>query len=177
MKLCSECYKTKEQKRNRNIFLSNLVLCMQNGALGEPFTLPSYEVDVSESAKYFGDPQVELEVQRAKLPRKTLPNSTTVSGPTVAARVARKSGGIPSGTQRWPNLRGHESHAWGTRSHGVRGRDFRPRRGQVARRRRRVRHPKPSKQPRENLVSERSTSTSRESSGKWYPSRTRWRRS
>lgn len=62
-KLCGGTYTTREQKRNRNIFLSNLVLCMQSGNLVEPFTIQPHEVNVLECVKYFGDPQVELEEQ------------------------------------------------------------------------------------------------------------------
>ncbi|XP_017780750.1 PREDICTED: uncharacterized protein LOC108565682 [Nicrophorus vespilloides] len=60
-KLCGQPCQTMEQKRNRNIFLSNLLLNMQDGALSEPFTVSPNEIDYSDATKYFQKIKAEIE--------------------------------------------------------------------------------------------------------------------
>lgn len=53
-KLCGEAATGVENKRNRNIYLSNLVLCMQEGQLTPPFQIPPAEADISNAREVFG---------------------------------------------------------------------------------------------------------------------------
>lgn len=53
-KLCGESTIGVENKRNRNIYLSNLVLCMQEGQLSPPFQIPPAEADLSSAREVFG---------------------------------------------------------------------------------------------------------------------------
>lgn len=51
-----------DQKRYRNIFLSNLVLCMQEGKLTGPFTENPQEIDLSHASQYFGEMKIDIQV-------------------------------------------------------------------------------------------------------------------
>lgn len=53
-KLCGEAIVGVENKRNRNIYLSNLVLCMQEGQLAPPFQISPAEADISNARQVFG---------------------------------------------------------------------------------------------------------------------------
>ncbi|KAF2885988.1 hypothetical protein ILUMI_20185, partial [Ignelater luminosus] len=59
-KLCGETCDGVNKKRNRNIYLSNLVLCMQEGKLTEPFQQPPNEVDISNALQVFGHQPTEV---------------------------------------------------------------------------------------------------------------------
>lgn len=61
-KLCGAVCPNKESKRNRNIFLSHLVLCMQDKKLTGPFQESPNDVDLTETSKYFGELQQNLQV-------------------------------------------------------------------------------------------------------------------
>lgn len=53
-KLCGETIIGVENKRNRNIYLSNLVLCMQEGQLKPPFQGSPMDTDISNARQVFG---------------------------------------------------------------------------------------------------------------------------
>ncbi|GJQ82431.1 hypothetical protein Trydic_g11845 [Trypoxylus dichotomus] len=61
-KLCGAPFYGVDQKRYRNIFLSNLVLCMQEGKLTGPFVESAQDVDLSDASKYFGEVKTNVEV-------------------------------------------------------------------------------------------------------------------
>lgn len=61
-KLCGEPCEGVDKKRNRNIYLSNLVLCMQEGKLTEQFQQPPNEVDISNAMQVFGHLPTEVMV-------------------------------------------------------------------------------------------------------------------
>ncbi|XP_022914679.2 myosin heavy chain, clone 203-like [Onthophagus taurus] len=54
-RLCGTPCQGVEAKRNRNIFLSNLVLCMQEGRLTGPFLENPKDVDILKASNYFGE--------------------------------------------------------------------------------------------------------------------------
>ncbi|XP_060531088.1 uncharacterized protein LOC132704831 [Cylas formicarius] len=53
-KLCTEPCETIEKKRNRNMYLANLLINMQNSKLEEPFTQSPTHVDISNAMEIFG---------------------------------------------------------------------------------------------------------------------------
>ncbi|XP_044264548.1 uncharacterized protein LOC123011256 [Tribolium madens] len=53
LKLCGEPCQSVEKKRGRNIYLSQLILCMQTGILGNEFKVPVNEVDVANATQVF----------------------------------------------------------------------------------------------------------------------------
>ncbi|EFA06809.2 uncharacterized protein LOC662519 [Tribolium castaneum] len=53
LKLCGEPCQGIEKKRGRNIYLSQLILCMQTGILGNEFKVPVNEVDVANATQVF----------------------------------------------------------------------------------------------------------------------------
>ncbi|KAK4884846.1 hypothetical protein RN001_001117 [Aquatica leii] len=59
-KLCGMLCTSIDQKRNRNIYLSNLVLCMQEGKLSGPFLNYPQEVDISDAMTVFEHLQTNL---------------------------------------------------------------------------------------------------------------------
>ncbi|KAF2901326.1 hypothetical protein ILUMI_04860 [Ignelater luminosus] len=60
-KLCGEPCDSVDKKRNRNIYLSNLVLCMQEGKLTKLFQQPPNEIDISNALQVFGHQPTEVE--------------------------------------------------------------------------------------------------------------------
>lgn len=52
-KLKRDTYTSREAKLNRNIFLFNLVLCMNAAKLVNPFTQDPNEIDLANPKKYF----------------------------------------------------------------------------------------------------------------------------
>lgn len=59
-KLCGEKCTTVDRKRNRNIFLSNLVLCMEEGKLVPPFNAGPNECDLQDPQNYFGPTRIDV---------------------------------------------------------------------------------------------------------------------
>lgn len=49
LKLCTEPCEGVNRKRYRNMYLSNLLVCMQNGKLEDPFLQPPFYVDISDA--------------------------------------------------------------------------------------------------------------------------------
>lgn len=66
-KLCGEAIVGVDNKRNRNIYLSNLVLCMQEGQLTPPFQISPVEADISNARQVFGLESPKITVQAYKL--------------------------------------------------------------------------------------------------------------
>ncbi|KAI4468961.1 hypothetical protein MML48_2g00002950 [Holotrichia oblita] len=60
-KLCGTPCVGVEQKRYRNIFLSNLVLCMQEGKLAGPFIENPQGIHLADAAEYFGEIKINIE--------------------------------------------------------------------------------------------------------------------
>ncbi|CAG9765463.1 unnamed protein product [Ceutorhynchus assimilis] len=54
VKLCCEPCEGVDRKRCRNMYLANLLICMQNGKLEEPFLQPPAYVDISDATQIFG---------------------------------------------------------------------------------------------------------------------------
>lgn len=49
LKLCTEPCEGILRKRCRNMYLANLLICMQGGKLEEPFLQPPFYVDISDA--------------------------------------------------------------------------------------------------------------------------------
>lgn len=62
-KLCGEPCEGIDRKRCRNIYLANLLVCMQNGVLDPPFLQSPHDIDVMNATEVFGPIPDTVEVR------------------------------------------------------------------------------------------------------------------
>ncbi|RZC43002.1 uncharacterized protein BDFB_011753, partial [Asbolus verrucosus] len=85
-KLCGEVCNGIDKKRGRNIYLSQLLLCMQTGNLSKEFLIPANEVDLANAAEVF---QLAPDESAVETPAWLEDNDISPDSPGIDGKMGR----------------------------------------------------------------------------------------